>query len=102
MKAKEFLNWVLDNQISLDYAQMIEISEGDQFESQEDFIELMFGVVPTKNIPSGDYVYIYISDDETDFDAILKIKDKAEMILKLPDSPNVEREDFVFLFRMED
>ena len=94
MKAKEFIKWFIENQIENTDLDYIEIPNGDNFQSQEEFLEVFFGAEDVKrHIPAGNYVYIWWS--EYNSDALLKKLDSVEIILHNDGSP-------IWLFRIED
>jgi len=91
MKAKELLNWIVKNQIdTATGADIIEIPEGDDIQSQKEFLEVFFGAKRVnRHIPAGDYFYIWSDVSEK----LLEIADKSEMILN---------DGEIYLFRIED
>ena len=93
MKAKELLNWIVKNQIdTTESADIIEIPDDDEFQSQKEFLEVFFGDERVnRHIPAGEYFYIW--SDENRAEKLLEIADKSEMILL---------DGEIYLFRIED
>lgn len=94
MKAKRFLKWFIENQIENTELDYIEIPEGDNLQSQSEFLEVFFGAENVKrHIPGGDYVYIWQTD--ANHSALLSILEWVEMILE-------NDGDSIWLFHIED
>ena len=94
MKAKEFVKWFISNQIENTELDYIEVPEGDDFQSQEEFLKVFFGTENIKrHIPAGDYVYIWWTANNSD--ALLSVLDNVEIVLH-------NGEDSIYLFRIED
>lgn len=94
MKAKEFLKWFIENQVENTELDYIEIPDGDDLQSQEEFFEFFFGDENVKrHIPGGEYVYIW--RNENNCEALAKIHDKSEIIVYNENDP-------IYLFRIED
>lgn len=107
MKAKELLKFIVDNQISTEDSQIIEIDDAKdfpnnggiermEFESQSDWLETFFGCKKVdKEIPAGDYIYFYSNNVDSSADWFKTFLSFAEIILDCDG-------DLAYLIRIED
>jgi hypothetical protein len=95
MKARKILDWMLDYNLNGEDLNKVEISKSDDFLSQSDFIERCFGCVPDKEIPDGEYLYVYEDVLPIDF-YVLNFLDDADLVLKSSEGYKI------YLFRIED
>lgn len=96
MKAKDFLYWCLDFQICSESGVDRVTIEDDLFFTKEEFIERFFGAKLLKDIPCGEYVYIWsdVIDNKTD--------SCKEFILKNYETRLIKDEYYIYLIRIED
>lgn len=95
MKAKDFLKWLIENDIEItcgavDY---IDVPVGNVIQTQGEFLEMFFGADNVnRKIPAGDYVYIW--ETEENKKPLQNIREKAEIIL-------VNDGDNIWLFHID-
>lgn len=98
MKAKDLLLWFAENISEIEQLGSchVQIDDDDMFvDGQKDFIETFFGIAPDKVVPMGDYIYLY--SDVVDENALKKIKDNADLVLR-----DDRYDETIYLFRIED
>lgn len=95
MKAREILDWIIKYSLNGEDLNSVEISAGDEFESQSDFILHFFGCSPDKVIQPGEYLYVYSDILPVDF-YVLNLLDGADLVLKSSEGYKI------YLFRIED
>ena len=98
MKAKDFLYWCLDYGVSTECGvDHIEIEDETIFcETKAEFIERFFGAKPLKDIPAGEYVYVWsnVIDDKSDT--------CKEFILKNSETRLCLDDCYIYLLRLDD
>lgn len=95
MKASEILNFIIEYNLDGEDLNTVEITDGDEFESQKEFIEVFFGIIPTKQIPNGNYMYVYSDTLPEDF-YTHNICENADLVL------DSDADYKIYLFRIED
>lgn len=94
MKAREILDWIIKYSLNGEDLNSVEISAGNEFESQPDFILRFFGCSPDKVIQPGEYLYVYSDVLPEDFYVSEFLKD-ADLVLDCEDCK-------IYLIRIED
>lgn len=99
MKAKVLLNWFIDSfaegRISTTGIDRIGIDDDPEFGGKKEFIETFFGVKTDLDIPTGDYLYIWV--DCIGDESLKELRDLADKIYEL-DNDGTK----IYLVRIED
>jgi len=97
MKASILLDWIIDYEVCKEGNGKVQIADTDEFLDQKDFIESFFGCAPDKNIPEGNYLYVYSDTINEDFYVRNSILPFADLTLDFPNDGFK-----IYLFRIED
>ena len=93
MKSSELLVWFIGNGINCEQINHQVFSNQD---FRDGFVEEFFGAKPEKDLPFGDYIYIYSDVIDEDEPYFLEIKEKSDLVLHHPDGFRI------YLFKIED
>lgn len=76
MKAKELVFWFIRQSEQASHLPLC----GDTEEDRKDIVELFIGVRPETDIPNGDYMFVYLNDDD-DTEYFQTVSEIADYVL---------------------